>query len=64
MAIKPLVDQIADAGSPFGQKNTFTGGCTTQDLLDTALAMRMKQTPAITAQTVGAVGRNVESYGA
>ncbi|GHL36125.1 3-carboxy-cis,cis-muconate cycloisomerase [Escherichia coli] len=43
MAIKPLVDQIADAGSPLVKKYLHWG-CTTQDLLDTALAMRMKQT--------------------
>ncbi|WP_230354368.1 adenylosuccinate lyase family protein [Lelliottia sp. WAP21] len=43
MAIKPLVDQIADAGTPLVKKYLHWG-CTTQDLLDTALAMRMKQT--------------------
>lgn len=43
MAIKPLIDQIADAGSPLVKKYLHWG-CTTQDLLDTALAMRMKQT--------------------
>lgn len=43
MAIKPLVDQITDAGTPLVKKYLHWG-CTTQDLLDSALAMRMKQT--------------------
>ncbi|EKT63807.1 class-II fumarase/aspartase family protein [Providencia burhodogranariea] len=43
MAIKPLVDQITDSGTP-GVKKYLHWGCTTQDLLDSALAMRMKQT--------------------
>lgn len=42
MAIKPLIDQIADAGTPLVKKYLHWG-CTTQDLLDSALAMRMKQ---------------------
>ncbi len=44
MAIKPLVDQIADAGSPVGEKISSLGAVRLRDLLDTALAMRMKQT--------------------
>ncbi|MBK5073395.1 adenylosuccinate lyase family protein [Budviciaceae bacterium CWB-B4] len=43
MAIKPLVDQITDAGTPLVKKYLHWG-CTTQDLLDSALAIRMKQT--------------------
>lgn len=43
MAIKPLVDQITDVGTPLVKKYLHWG-CTTQDLLDSALAMRMKQT--------------------
>ncbi len=43
MAIKPLVDQITDAGTPLVKKYLHWG-CTTQDLLDSALAMRIKQT--------------------
>jgi len=43
MAIKPLVDQITDAGTPL-VKRYLHWGCTTQDLLDSALAMRLKQT--------------------
>ncbi len=43
MPIKPLVDQIADAGSSLVKKYLHWG-CTTQDLLDTALAMRLNQT--------------------
>lgn len=42
MAIKPLIDQIADSGTPLVKKYLHWG-CTTQDLLDSALAMRMKQ---------------------
>nr|WP_315297412.1 adenylosuccinate lyase family protein [Raoultella terrigena] len=43
MPIKPLIDQIADAGTPLVKKYLHWG-CTTQDLLDTGLAMRLHQT--------------------
>ncbi|MCY9865270.1 adenylosuccinate lyase family protein [Vibrio coralliirubri] len=43
MAIKPLVDQLADQGDD-NVKKYLHWGCTTQDLLDTSLAMRVKQT--------------------
>lgn len=43
MAIKPLIDQISAHGGPLVKKYIHWG-CTTQDLLDTALAMRMKET--------------------
>lgn len=41
MAIKPLVDQICDHGNSW-VKQYLHWGCTTQDLLDTSLAMRLK----------------------
>ena len=43
MAIKPLVDQLTDQGDEY-VKSYLHWGCTTQDLLDTSLAMRVKQT--------------------
>lgn len=43
MAIKPLVEQLADRGDD-AVKKYLHWGCTTQDLLDTSLAMRVKQT--------------------
>lgn len=41
MAIKPLVDQITEQGCDL-VKQYLHWGCTTQDLLDTSLAMRLK----------------------
>ncbi len=43
MAIKPLVDQLADQGDDL-VKQYLHWGCTTQDLLDTSSAMRLQQT--------------------
>ena len=43
MAIKPLVDQLSEQGDDYVKKYLHWGG-TTQDLLDTGLAMRIKQT--------------------
>ncbi len=43
MAIKPLVEQLAELGDE-QVKKYLHWGCTTQDLLDTSLAMRIKQT--------------------
>ena len=42
MPVKPLIDQIADAGSELVKKYLHWGS-TTQDLLDSGLAMRLKQ---------------------
>ncbi|MBW9350552.1 adenylosuccinate lyase family protein [Citrobacter sp. EC_71] len=43
MAIKPLIDQISAFGTPLvGQ--FLHWGCTTQDLLDSGMAMRLQQT--------------------
>ncbi|UJF17935.1 adenylosuccinate lyase family protein [Vibrio sp. SS-MA-C1-2] len=41
MAIKPLIDQLSDQGNA-EVKKYIHWGCTTQDLLDTSLAMRLK----------------------
>ena len=43
MAIKPLIDQIARSGTPLVSQYLHWG-CTTQDLLDSGLAMRLQQT--------------------
>ena len=42
MAIKPLIDQLSEQGGETVKKYLHWG-CTTQDLLDTSLAMRLKQ---------------------
>ncbi|OOF46216.1 adenylosuccinate lyase [Rodentibacter trehalosifermentans] len=42
MPIKPLIDQISEQGGAL-VKQYLHWGCTTQDLLDTALAMRLKE---------------------
>ncbi|BBQ60919.1 adenylosuccinate lyase family protein [Escherichia coli] len=60
MAIKPLVDQIADAGSPLVKKYLHWG-CTTQDLLDTALAMRMKQTLQLLRRQLVQLGETLKA---
>lgn len=62
MAIKPLVDQITDAGTPL-VKRYLHWGCTTQDLLDTALAMRVKQSLILLRSRLVALGE-FENYGA
>ncbi|MBP9642099.1 MAG: adenylosuccinate lyase family protein, partial [Budvicia sp.] len=60
MAIKPLVDQITDAGTP-RVKKYLHWGCTTQDLLDTALAMRMKQTLLLLRRQLIELGENLKT---
>ncbi|MBK5144536.1 adenylosuccinate lyase family protein [Budviciaceae bacterium BWR-B9] len=60
MAIKPLVDQITDAGTPLVKKYLHWG-CTTQDLLDSALAMRMKQTLQLVRSQLIALGDALKS---
>ena len=60
MAIKPLVDQIADAGSTLVKKYLHWG-CTTQDLLDTALAMRMKQTLQLLRRQLVQLGETLKA---
>jgi 3-carboxy-cis,cis-muconate cycloisomerase len=60
MAIKPLVDQIADAGTPL-VKRYLHWGCTTQDLLDSALAMRLKQTLILLRSQLVEVGELIKT---
>lgn len=43
MAIKPLIDQISACGTPLVSQ-FLHWGCTTQDLLDSGMAMRLQQT--------------------
>ncbi|WP_347253644.1 adenylosuccinate lyase family protein [Leminorella grimontii] len=59
MAIKPLVDQITDAGTPLVKKYLHWG-CTTQDLLDTALAMRVKQSLLLLRGQLVTLGENLK----
>ncbi|WP_087025131.1 class-II fumarase/aspartase family protein [Thaumasiovibrio subtropicus] len=51
MAIKPMVDQISEAGDPL-VKQYLHWGCTTQDLLDTAQAMRLKSSLSLIRRQV------------
>lgn len=60
MAIKPLVDQLTDQGND-EVKKYLHWGCTTQDLLDTSLAMRVKQTLDIVRKQLLALGHKLES---
>ncbi|CNL83570.1 class-II fumarase/aspartase family protein [Yersinia aleksiciae] len=60
MAIKPLVDQITDAGTPL-VKRYLHWGCTTQDLLDTALAMRIKQTLILLRRQLIELGESLKT---
>ncbi len=59
MAIKPLVDQLADQGDD-DVKKYLHWGCTTQDLLDTSLAMRVKQTLDIIREQLVALGNQLK----
>lgn len=43
MAIKPLIDQISACGTPLVSQYLHWG-CTTQDLLDSGMSMRLQQT--------------------
>ncbi|MFV0450070.1 MAG: adenylosuccinate lyase family protein [Vibrio sp.] len=59
MAIKPLVDQLSDMGDEYVKKYLHWGG-TTQDLLDTSLAMRVKQSLNIIRQQLLALGEQLK----
>ena len=58
MAIKPLVDQLSEQGGETVKKYLHWG-CTTQDLLDTSLAMRLKQTLIIVRTQLVALGEQL-----
>lgn len=59
MAIKPLVDQLAERGDD-DVKKYLHWGCTTQDLLDTSLAMRVKQTLGIVREQLITLGNQLK----
>ncbi|CAH8192666.1 Adenylosuccinate lyase [Vibrio aestuarianus] len=59
MAIKPLVDQLAEQGDD-EVKKYLHWGCTTQDLLDTSLAMRVKQTLDIIRDQLVTLGNQLK----
>ncbi|MBE4089224.1 adenylosuccinate lyase family protein [Vibrio parahaemolyticus] len=59
MAIKPLVDQLTELGDD-NVKKYLHWGCTTQDLLDTSLAMRVKQTLDIIREQLVALGNQLK----
>ncbi|MGL5484809.1 MAG: class-II fumarase/aspartase family protein [Shewanella sp.] len=58
MAIKPLIDQLSEQGGETVKKYLHWG-CTTQDLLDTSLAMRLKQTLIIVRTQLVALGEQL-----
>lgn len=60
MAIKPLVDQLAERGGD-EVKKYLHWGCTTQDLLDTSLAMRIQQTLMVLRRQLVALGDQLAS---
>lgn len=60
MAIKPLVDQLIDQGDD-NVKKYLHWGCTTQDLLDTSLAMRVKQTLDLVRVQLVTLGNEIEA---
>ncbi|PSU36454.1 class-II fumarase/aspartase family protein [Photobacterium lutimaris] len=59
MAIKPLVDQLTEQGDDHVKKYLHWG-CTTQDLLDTSLAMRVKQTLDLVRTQLVSLGNQLE----
>jgi 3-carboxy-cis,cis-muconate cycloisomerase len=59
MAVKPLVDQLTEKGDEYVKKYLHWG-CTTQDLLDTSLAMRIKQTLDLIRSQLVALGCQLE----
>ncbi|MGR5063790.1 class-II fumarase/aspartase family protein [Photobacterium sp. DNB22_13_2] len=59
MAIKPLIDQLTEQGDDHVKKYLHWG-CTTQDLLDTSLAMRVKQTLNLIRGQLTALGDQLE----
>lgn len=61
MPIKPLIDQIADNGGEL-VKRYLHWGCTTQDLLDTALAMRLKETLLIIQHQLTLLGEQIVEH--
>lgn len=60
MAIKPLIDQLTEAGSPLAKKYLHWG-CTTQDLLDSALAMRVGQSLALLRNQMVTLGDSLKA---
>lgn len=60
MAIKPLIDQVSAFGSPLVSQYLHWG-CTTQDLLDSGLAMRLQQTLQLLHKQLLNVGEELKS---
>lgn len=60
MAIKPLIDQVCEHGDD-QVKQYLHWGCTTQDLLDTSLAMRLKQSLTIIRRQLHELGEQLKS---
>lgn len=60
MAIKPLIDQISAFGTPLVSQ-FLHWGCTTQDLLDSGMAMRLQQTLQLLRQQLLDVGEAMKA---
>ena len=60
MAIKPLIDQISASGTPLVSQYLHWG-CTTQDLLDSGMAMRLQQTLQLLHEQLLAVGEAMKA---
>jgi len=60
MAIKPLIDQISASGSPLVCQYLHWG-CTTQDLLDSGVAMRLQQTLQLVRQQLVELGDEMKT---
>lgn len=60
MAIKPLIDQISVSGTPLVSQYLHWG-CTTQDLLDSGVAMRLQQTLQLLHQQLLEVGDEIKT---
>lgn len=60
MAIKPLIDQISASGTPLVSQ-FLHWGCTTQDLLDSGMAMRLQQTLRLLREQLLDVGETMKT---
>ncbi|SQA82075.1 3-carboxy-cis,cis-muconate cycloisomerase [Citrobacter freundii] len=60
MAIKPLIDQISASGTPLVSQ-FLHWGCTTQDLLDSGMAMRLQQTLRLLREQLLDVGEAMKA---
>lgn len=60
MPIKPIIDQVADNGDDLVKKYLHWG-CTTQDLLDSSLSMRLKESLTLIRKQLIALGNQLSN---